>query len=61
MRASDVILRLACIAEALTRTQTIKLGMTRKELLVGFTTEGGLYAFAADLRGPRLPVFQGGR
>jgi hypothetical protein len=30
------------VAGALTRMQTIKPGMTRKELLVVFTTEGGL-------------------
>jgi hypothetical protein len=30
------------VAEAFKRMQTIKPGMTRKELLVVFTTEGGL-------------------
>jgi len=33
---------IAWVAEELQRMQTIKPGMTRKELLVVFTTEGGL-------------------
>ena len=33
---------IAWVADALKRMQTIKPGMTRKELLVVFTTEGGL-------------------
>ena len=33
---------IAWVGEALKRMQTIKPGMTRKELLVVFTTEGGL-------------------
>src|SRR5262245_26101560 len=34
--------RVAWVGEALKRMQTIRVGMTRRELLVVFTTEGGL-------------------
>ena len=33
----------AWVADALKRMQTVKVGMTRSELLTVFTTEGGIY------------------
>jgi hypothetical protein len=50
------------VAEALKRMETIKPGMTRKELLEVFTTEGrAVHSVAPDVRQQGLSVFQGGR